>query len=187
MAASRRFRQPSAFVPFARIPSPDYGTALREAAGGDRLDEQAADFIGPGGVSERDAWGKALGIEFLEVTPERVRARLEAGAQHHQPYGVLHGGVYCSIVEAVASYGAGYAALASGQVGVLGVSNSTDFFRSHSSGELQAVGRPVHAGRSAHVWSVDVTRAQDGKLVARGQVRFHVLSEVPPSAPSGSP
>ena len=130
-------------------------------------------------VPEADAWGQTLGIEFLEVTPERVRARLDAGPRHHQPYGVLHGGVYCSIVEAVASYGAGHRALALGQTGVLGVSNATDFFRSHSEGELRCEGRPLHTGRSVHVWEVNVTRASDGKLVARGQVRFHVLDALP--------
>ncbi|MGH7288013.1 MAG: hotdog fold thioesterase [Myxococcota bacterium] len=94
-------------------------------------------------VPEADAWGRTLGVEFLELTPERVSARLEAGPRHHQPYGVLHGGVYCSIVEAVASYGAGQRALALGQTGVLGVSNATDFFRSHSTGELRCEGRPA--------------------------------------------
>jgi len=131
------------------------------------------------GVPEGDAWARMLGIEMLEMTPERVLARLAAGARHHQPYGVLHGGVYCSIVEAVASYGAGQRALALGQKGVLGISNSTDFFRSHSVGELRCEGRPRHSGRSAHVWEVNVTRASDGKLVARGQVRFHVLDVLP--------
>lgn len=132
-----------------------------------------------GGMAEADAWGRALGLEMLEVTPERVLARLVAGPQHHQPYGVLHGGVYCSIVEAVASYGAGYRALSLGQKGVLGVSNATDFFRSHSTGELRCEGRPLHSGRTAHVWEVSVTRASDGRLVARGQVRFHVLDALP--------
>ena len=132
-----------------------------------------------GDAAEKDNWSRALGLRFAHVTPARVVAYLEAGEQHHQPYGVLHGGVYCSIVEAVASYGAGNAALAAGQRGVLGVSNSTDFYRSHSSGELTCVGTPVHHGRSAHVWQVEVTRSSDGKLVARGQVRFHVLQELP--------
>ena len=63
--------------------------------------------------------------------------------------------------------------------GVLGVSNTTDFYRSHSAGELPCIGTPVHYGRSAHVWQVEVTRSADGKLVARGQVRFHVLHELP--------
>jgi uncharacterized protein (TIGR00369 family) len=130
-------------------------------------------------VPEADAWARVLGIEFLDVTPERVLARLDAGPRHHQPMGVLHGGVYCSIVEAVASYGAGYRALALGQKGVLGVSNATDFFRSHSVGELRIEGRPLHGGRSAHVWEVWIRRAPDDALVARGQVRFHVLDVLP--------
>lgn len=131
------------------------------------------------GASPKDAFTQALGLRFAVVTPERVVAHLDAGPQHHQPYGVLHGGVYCAIVEAVASYGAGTAALASGQRGVLGVSNTTDFYRSHAAGELTCVGTPVHAGRSAHVWQVEIARSADGKLVARGQVRFHVLQELP--------
>lgn len=131
------------------------------------------------GASPEDAWTQTLGLRFVQVTPERVLAYLDAGPRHHQPYGVLHGGVYCSIVEAVASYGAGTAALAEGQRGVLGVHNSTDFYRSHVAGELTCVGTPVHEGRSARVWQVEVTRSADGKLVARGQVRFHVLQELP--------
>ena len=130
-------------------------------------------------VPPADAWARTLGIEFLEVTPERVRARLDAGPRHHQPMGVLHGGVYCSIIEAVASYGAGHRALSLGQKGVLGISNTTDFFRSHSAGELRCEGRPLHSGRSGHVWEVHVRRASDDKLVARGQVRFHVLDTLP--------
>lgn len=130
-------------------------------------------------IVEADRWGRTLGLEILEVSEERVRARLMADERHHQPYGVLHGGVYCSLVEAVASYGAGYAALRRGQKGVLGVSNQTDFYRSHSHGELLAEGRPIHGGRSAHVWGVEIHRGSDGKLVARGQVRFHVLETLP--------
>ena len=79
----------------------------------------------------------------------------------------------------MASYGAGHHARALGQPGVLGISNATDFFRSHSAGELRCEGRPLHSGRSVHVWEVHVRRASDDKLVARGQVRFHVLDVVP--------
>lgn len=126
-----------------------------------------------------NAFGRLLGLETLEVGPERVRARLRADARHHQPYGILHGGVYCAIVEDVASQGAGRAAMARGQRGVVGVANATDFLRSHSEGVLLAEGTPVHEGRSAHLWQVQIRRESDGKLVARGQVRFHVLDALP--------
>jgi 1,4-dihydroxy-2-naphthoyl-CoA hydrolase len=130
-------------------------------------------------VPPEDAWGTTLGIEMLEVTATLVRARLDAGPRHHQPYGILHGGVWCSIVEAVASYGAGVAAQARGQKGVVGIANATDFLRSHSAGELLAEGTPLHVGRTQQLWEVRIARGSDGKLVARGQVRFHVLDELP--------
>ena len=126
-----------------------------------------------------DHWGQALGLEITEVGPERVVATLDAGPQHHQPYGILHGGVYCAIVEAVASHGAGQHVRASGGLGVVGTSNHTDFLRSHAAGRLDAVGKPIHVGRTQQLWQVDITRASDGKLVAQGQVRFAVLDRLP--------
>jgi uncharacterized protein (TIGR00369 family) len=123
---------------------------------------------------------------MLEAGPERVLARLEAGPQHHQPYGILHGGVYCSIVEGVASYGAGINARANGLRGVVGVANSTDFLRSHSRGELRAEGRLLHTGRRTQLWEVLVTRSSDGALVARGQVRFQVLEVLPDERGKGA-
>lgn len=126
-----------------------------------------------------DPFHEALGLEILECTPERVRARMHADERHHQAYGILHGGVYCSIVEGVASWGAAASALSRGQRGVVGVANSTDFLRSHSHGELLAEGTPVHVGRSAQLWQVTIRRSSDGALVSRGQVRFHVLEKLP--------
>ena len=124
-------------------------------------------------------WGNKIGIEFVELGPERVVARVMAGERHHQPYGILHGGVYASIVEDVASNGAGQASMARGQRGIVGVSNHTDFLRSHSEGELRCEGRPLHVGRRQQLWEVLITRASDGVLVSRGQVRFQVLDELP--------
>jgi uncharacterized protein (TIGR00369 family) len=132
-----------------------------------------------------DHWGNQLGLEMLEVTPARVIARLEPGPRHHQPYGILHGGVYCSIVEDVASHGAGVAAAERGQRGVVGIANATNFLRSHRTGELRAVGEPIHASRTQHLWEVVITRTSDGKAVARGQVRFQVLDHLPSERRSG--
>ena len=136
---------------------------------------EARPGIGP------DQWGALVGQELLEVSPERVRARSVITERHHQPYGIVHGGVYCSIVEGVASVGAGTAAMKAGQRGIVGVANATDFLRSHSAaqGALLAEGWPVHTGRSLALWQVEIRRESDARLVARGQVRFAVLSELP--------
>ena len=61
-------------------------------------------------------WEAALAIEFDEWTPARVVAHVEIDERHHQPYGIVHGGVWASIVESVASHGAAHAAMDSSKV-----------------------------------------------------------------------
>lgn len=116
-----------------------------------------------------------IGLEFLEVGPDRVTARLEVTSTHQQPYGIVHGGVHCAMIEAVASAGGALWAMEQGMPGAVGVSNTTDFLRSVRSGELRAEAVPVHQGRTQQLWQVTVTRGSDGKPVARGQVRLHNL------------
>ncbi|NED58997.1 PaaI family thioesterase [Micromonospora aurantiaca] len=114
-----------------------------------------------------------LGLTFDEVSGDRVVIRWKVRPELHQPYGIQHGGVYCSVVETAASIGG---ALWLGDKGnVVGVSNQTDFLRAVRDGELTAVGTPVHRGRSQQLWLVEITDA-DARLVARGQVRLQNLT-----------
>lgn len=114
-----------------------------------------------------------LGLRLSEAGPDRVVAEWTARPELHQPYGIVHGGVHSSIVETLASYGA---ALWLGDKGkVVGVSNTTDFYRAVTDGELVSVAEPVHRGRSQQVWVVR-TEDADGRLVARGQVRLQNLT-----------
>jgi uncharacterized protein (TIGR00369 family) len=131
------------------------------------------------GLMGKDNWGEVLGLEILEIGDDLLRGRLEAGPRHHQPYGILHGGVYASIVEAAGSIAAGMLVQKRGQAGVVGVSNHTDFLRSHSTGWLDVEARALHAGRRTHLWEVSIRRDSDGTLVSRGQLRLQVLDQLP--------
>ena len=113
----------------------------------------------------------ALGLFVDEVSLERVRGHLECDERHHQPFGIVHGGVWCAVVESLASIAATMQVAASGKV-VVGVANSTDFLRAHRVGRVEGEARPVHVGRTQQLWQVVLTRAEDGKVVARGQVRL---------------
>ncbi|WP_433350944.1 PaaI family thioesterase [Micromonospora sp. CA-111912] len=114
-----------------------------------------------------------LGMEFDEVSADRVVIRWRIRPELLQPYGVQHGGVYCAVVETAASVGG---ALWLGERGrVVGVSNQTDFLRAVRDGELTAVGTPVHRGRSQQLWQVEISDAA-GRLVSRGQVRLQNLT-----------
>ena len=115
-----------------------------------------------------------LGLEITEASGERVTATWTAGEKHHQPYGIVHGGVHASVVETLGSVGS---ALWYGDDGkCVGVSNSTDFYRAVSEGELTSTATPVHRGRSQQVWVVETVDAE-GRVVARGQVRLQNLTD----------
>ena len=103
-----------------------------------------------------------------------MTATLEIRADLHQPYGILHGGVLCAIVETVASVAG---AVWFGDRGkVVGSSNTTNFLRATREGVLTAVALPIHRGRSQQLWEVDITDEQD-RLVAKGQVRLANLPD----------
>jgi len=122
-----------------------------------------------------DAFGtRALGLVWDEVSRVRVLAHIETDESHLQPFGLVHGGVWCSVVESMASIGAAMQVLDEGRF-VVGVSNTTDFLRAHRKGRVDAVAEPLHVGRSQQLWQVVLTRAEDDKVVARGQVRLQSL------------
>jgi uncharacterized protein (TIGR00369 family) len=121
-------------------------------------------------LTAASAFAAATGLELTEISGTRVAGHAEVGPQHHTPWGVVHGGVYCAIVESAASIGASTAVAERGQFSV-GVNNSTDFLRPMTVGRLDVVAEPVQQGRTLQLWLVTLTR-DDGKVVARGQVRL---------------
>jgi uncharacterized protein (TIGR00369 family) len=122
----------------------------------------------------------AINFDITEATGTRVTGSVDLGPDQHTPWGVVHGGVYCSVVESAASIGASTAVQPHGQFAV-GVNNNTDFLRSMTAGRVEVLAEPIQQGRTQQLWQVLLTR-EDGKLVARGQVR---LQNVP--LPSAAP
>jgi 1,4-dihydroxy-2-naphthoyl-CoA hydrolase len=116
-----------------------------------------------------NSFDDVVGLEVVHADGDGVTARLDIRPHLHQPYGIVHGGVYCTVVESTASIGG---ALWFGDRGqVVGVSNHTNFLRAAREGTLDVEASPVHRGRTQQLWQVTVTDA-DGRLIARGEVRL---------------
>jgi uncharacterized protein (TIGR00369 family) len=115
-----------------------------------------------------------IGMQVVELGPDRAIISWPVRPELHQPYGIVHGGVYCTAVETVASYGA--AAWMHGRGHVVGVSNQTDFLRAVREGSLTATATPVHRGRVQQLWQVEIHDDQQ-RLVARGQVRLQNVED----------
>ena len=122
-------------------------------------------------LTEASAFVAASGFVVTEVGASRVAGHVDLGPDQHTPWGVVHGGVYCTVIESAASIGASAAVLERGQFAV-GVDNSTAFVRPMTTGRIDVVAEPIQQGRTLQLWQVVLTRSDDGKLVARGQVRL---------------
>jgi 1,4-dihydroxy-2-naphthoyl-CoA hydrolase len=114
---------------------------------------------------------ESLGLVFDEFARHRVVAHLVPGPQHHQALGTVHGGVWSAVIETLASWGAALHAVPVGSPTV-GVSNSTEVFRPHREGRIDAVATPGHLEPDWQLWDVVLTRASDHAPVARGTVRL---------------
>jgi 1,4-dihydroxy-2-naphthoyl-CoA hydrolase len=133
----------------------------------------------PVDLSSSSRFVAASGFEVTEISGAKVTGYVDLGPDQHTPWGVVHGGVYCTVIESAASIGASAAVLDRGQFAV-GVNNQTDFLRPMSTGRVDVLAEPVQQGRTLQLWLVTLTRADDGKPIARGQVR---LQNVPLPTP----
>ena len=91
-------------------------------------------------------------------------------SHHHTPWGIVHGGVYSTAIESAASIGACTAVKERGEVAV-GLTNTTHFLRSVTSGRVRVEAVALNQGRTQQLWRVDIQN-DAGKLVAHGEVRL---------------
>ena len=117
---------------------------------------------------------EVLGLELVEASGDRVVFTCPVKPHLHQPYGILHGGVYCSIAETAASVAG---AIWLGDKGyVVGVANTTNFIRATRDGTLTATATPLQRGRSQQLWQVEIVD-DEGRLAAHGQVRLANITD----------
>ncbi len=107
---------------------------------------------------------ESLGIDTVEIGPDRVVLRMDVGPRVHQPMGLLHGGASAVIAESAASMGAFMNCDPSSEYAV-GIDLNVSHLRARRSGTVTATATPIRKGRSVHVWGVDIAD-QDGELVA---------------------
>jgi len=122
------------------------------------------------------------GLVLDEVGDGVVRAHVDVRPEVTQPLGLVHGGVYCSIAEGIASM-ATYAGVRDrGQV-AMGIANQTSFLRPVTGGTVHAVAEAIHRGRTTWVWDVRFSD-DDGRLCAVSRMTVAVRDA--PSAPAPS-
>lgn len=108
----------------------------------------------PSGVGQSN-FDVHIGTEWISLDPEDARARVKLTDELRQPYGIMHGGVYSSLIESLCSFATGAAVYADGMI-ALGQSIEVSFVRPVSAGHAEARAVARHRGRSTWVWQVEV-------------------------------
>jgi 1,4-dihydroxy-2-naphthoyl-CoA hydrolase len=121
-----------------------------------------------------------IGCELLELSAERVRARVRVHDSIRQRFGVVHGGAYSAWAEMLASEATVVGVAAEGNI-AMGISNSTQFLHAAREGVITAEGRVRRRGRTVWVWDIDFTDEQ-GRLCSISRVTLAVRP-APPGGP----
>ena len=114
-----------------------------------------------------------LGLEFLEVGDDFITARIPVDHRTRQPYGLLHGGVSVVLAETIGSCGANYAS----PVGcrAVGLDINANHIRGATAGWVTGITRPLHMGRSTHVWQIEL-RNDSGELTCVSRLTMVILA-----------
>ena len=114
-----------------------------------------------------------LGIEVIEAGEDYLKARMPVDHRTKQPAGVLHGGASVTLAETLASWAAAFCVDRS-KHHCVGLEINANHIRPVSGGIVTGVAKPVHLGRTTHIWEIRITDERD-KLVCVSRITMAVL------------
>ncbi|TBU97681.1 hotdog fold thioesterase [Phytopseudomonas dryadis] len=132
-------------------------------------------------ASQRNTIGEQLDIRFESFDDQSITASMVVDARTHQPYGLLHGGASVVLAESLGST-ASYLCIDTSKFFCVGLEVNANHLRAVRSGRVTAVARPVHLGRSTHVWDIRLND-DDGRIscIARLTMAVVPVGSEPPT------
>lgn len=112
-----------------------------------------------------DTMGQHLGIEWIEMGDDYIKARMPVDHRTRQPYGFLHGGASCALAETVGSV-ASYLVIDHNLFYCVGLEINANHMRTVTEGYVTAIAVPLHLGRSTHVWDIKIIDENDRLICA---------------------
>lgn len=127
--------------------------------------------------NRKNTISELLDIRFESFDDQSITASMPVDARTHQPYGLLHGGASVVLAETLGSM-ASYHCIDTSRFYCVGLEVNANHLRALRSGRVTGVCRPVHLGRSTHVWDIRL-HGEDGKpsCISRLTVAIVPLAE----------
>ena len=122
-----------------------------------------------------NSMGAHLGIEFIEVGKDFIKATMPVDYRTKQPYGLLHGGASAALAETLGSVGA-TSVIDINTHFCVGIEINTNHIKGIRSGMVTGITRPVHIGKKTQVWEIKITN-EDHELVSVSRLTLMVLKK----------
>jgi 1,4-dihydroxy-2-naphthoyl-CoA hydrolase len=116
-----------------------------------------------------------LGIEWVELGHDFIKAKMPVDHRTNQPYGLLHGGASCVLAETLGSV-ASHLIVDSSQFYCVGIEINANHIRSAKNGFVYGVCSPLHIGSSTHVWDIRITN-EEGKLICISRLTVAIIKK----------
>jgi 1,4-dihydroxy-2-naphthoyl-CoA hydrolase len=121
----------------------------------------------------KNTMGEYLGIEWLEVGDDFLKARMPVDHRTRQPYGLLHGGASCVLAETLGSV-ASAMVIDHSRFICVGIEINANHIRSAREGFVTGTAMPLHLGATTHVWDIKIVDEQQ-KLVCASRLTVAIL------------
>jgi 1,4-dihydroxy-2-naphthoyl-CoA hydrolase len=118
-----------------------------------------------------------LGIEFIEIGADFIRATMPVDGRTRQPFGLLHGGASVALAETLGSMGATLC-VDSKEYQCVGQEINANHVRPARSGIVTGTARPLHVGSRSQIWMIDILN-EAGKLVCTSRLTMAILRREP--------
>lgn len=117
-----------------------------------------------------------LGLKFTEIGDNFLKMSMPVNEKTTQPYGFIHGGANCVLIETVGSVGS-VLIVNPDKNYCVGIEVNANHLRSITEGLVIATATPLHIGRTTHVWDVKI-HDENGKLTCAGRHTVAVLDHL---------
>jgi len=116
---------------------------------------------------------ESLDINIIEIGDDFIKGDMPVDERTFQPYRILHGGASVALAESLGSIGA-HLAVDSDRFYCVGMEINANHIRPATSGRVVGTARPIHLGRSSHVWSIEIHNEQN-KLICVSRITMAVV------------
>ncbi|HEV8506403.1 MAG TPA: hotdog fold thioesterase [Chitinophagaceae bacterium] len=115
-----------------------------------------------------------IGIEWVEVGENFIKAKMPVDHRTNQPYGLLHGGASCVLAETLGSV-ASAMVIDHSKFYCVGIEINANHLRGVKAGYVTGVVLPLHLGNTTHVWEIKIYDDRE-KLTCASRLTVAILT-----------